>query len=465
MPLVAVVVPIRRALTSTLRDALDISHKTMSDVKVTMQRLAEQGVSVTQTVLAAMLIAIGVTTFYLIPLAFLFRDFAFFLSILTAILIGMLVGLSMLAQMLQPALELLLLRVMLWITRDSARLYIVVSKSLAGHRSRNAKTSYLVSITIGFLVFASAMFGLQATSIVSNVRLFLGADVVGITLASMNAAGDATSGSGVVATLPQAAMSDFLRDLQQRADAPVLGYTFVSAPLTDAPYIQRSGLANLLNVPATRSLVYGVQQNMLDVAFSDFSIVTDATASGLPADASSVHAMDARAEYAPSRSWVLDYPVEALFSGAGKAQLPVEAGGIAAPLPLGTAPASAPVYVCAPLFRRTDPGDVWPIVPDALPALSNFSAAYTYVTSTCGVSGCAFARSALPVADVAYADYSYCMTACASEAYFKPANVSSPSCAASVDEVHARTGNASIGAGAMLLPRAPLEGSNVSRVV
>lgn len=53
----------------------------------------------------------------------------------------------------------------------------VITKNLSGHRSRNRKTAYMVSIAVAFLIFAGAMFALQATSIQSTVRLLLGADI------------------------------------------------------------------------------------------------------------------------------------------------------------------------------------------------------------------------------------------------------------------------------------------------
>jgi predicted lysophospholipase L1 biosynthesis ABC-type transport system permease subunit len=73
VPALAVIVPIQRALTATLRDALDISHNVVNDVTVRMQKLTELGLSPAQLALAVMLVAIGFTTFYLLPLAFLFR--------------------------------------------------------------------------------------------------------------------------------------------------------------------------------------------------------------------------------------------------------------------------------------------------------------------------------------------------------------------------------------------------------
>ena len=66
-----------------------------------MLKLAELGLSPAQVSLALMLVAIGVVTYYLLPLSFILRDFALFLGILNAILLGMLLGLSLVSQTLQ----------------------------------------------------------------------------------------------------------------------------------------------------------------------------------------------------------------------------------------------------------------------------------------------------------------------------------------------------------------------------
>lgn len=148
VPAIAVIVPIRRALTATLRDALDLSHQVTHDITVTAMKLSEKGLSPAQTALAVMLVVIGFVTFYLLPLSFLFRDFALFLGVLTGILLGMLVGLSILSQALQPIIERWILSAMLFVTGDWGRLHTVTHKALAGHRPRNSKTSYLISITV-----------------------------------------------------------------------------------------------------------------------------------------------------------------------------------------------------------------------------------------------------------------------------------------------------------------------------
>jgi hypothetical protein len=54
-----------------------------------------------QFCIAILLIVMGFTTYFLVPLAFITGNFAMFLSILSSILLGMLLGLTLISQSLQ----------------------------------------------------------------------------------------------------------------------------------------------------------------------------------------------------------------------------------------------------------------------------------------------------------------------------------------------------------------------------
>ena len=88
MPILGVIIPIRRALSQTLRDSLDVYHNTVNDSIIKVQRLENIGASATETVIAILLVVIGFVVYYLVPLSFIFGDIAFFFRILTLILLG-----------------------------------------------------------------------------------------------------------------------------------------------------------------------------------------------------------------------------------------------------------------------------------------------------------------------------------------------------------------------------------------
>lgn len=155
----------------------------MGEVTVQVQKLANLGLSAPQTSLAIMLVVIGFVTFYLLPLAFVFQNFSLFLGILTGILMGMVLGLSLVSMSLQSTLERALLWLCLSFTPDR-RMRTVVRKNLTGHRDRNRKTAYMITISVSFLLFSGTMFTLQTNSLASTVSMALGSDIFAVGFSS-----------------------------------------------------------------------------------------------------------------------------------------------------------------------------------------------------------------------------------------------------------------------------------------
>jgi ABC-type antimicrobial peptide transport system permease subunit len=315
MPAAANIIPIRRALSSSLRDSLDLYHQTINEVVVRVKELSDIGVSPVESVIAIVLVVVGFVTFYVLPQAFASLNFVLFLSLLSAVLVGMLLGLTVIGSMLQPLMETSLSTMILSCCRASD-LATVVRRNLAGHRRRNSKTAFMVSISIAFLIFAGTMFALQTESIASNFRLFLGSDIVVIapsvsTLSDTGVAGQSPS------IMPQAALEDYLRPEVARsqaiaatvpagaspagAGALILDYSFITQPLSSVSPVFRSNLGPLTLDPSRRASVYGVQRNYLHVAYDDFTVMTE-TLDGQPQ---------------PD-------PIAQLFTTAGKLGLPIE---------------------------------------------------------------------------------------------------------------------------------------------
>ena len=87
------------------RDSLDVYHHVISDTTVRVIKLAELGLDPWQTLIAIIMVVAGFLTFYVIPLSFVLNDIALFLAILMIILLGMVLGLTLLAHIFQPHLE------------------------------------------------------------------------------------------------------------------------------------------------------------------------------------------------------------------------------------------------------------------------------------------------------------------------------------------------------------------------
>lgn len=122
-----------------------------------------------QTAIAVLMVVIGFVTFYVVPYAFTYQQIPLFLSILTAILLGMLFGLCIIAASVQPHIEKLIVHILL--SCYQRHLKPVVLKNLMGHRNRNSKTAQMFTICLGFLIFAGVMFALQERSLSDNVKV------------------------------------------------------------------------------------------------------------------------------------------------------------------------------------------------------------------------------------------------------------------------------------------------------
>jgi hypothetical protein len=177
MPIVGSYVPTRRALQSSLSDSLDVYKQAAAQVSVVATRLESLGVSSAQVAVGAGLVFFGFVVYLLIPYAFVIRDFDLMFTALNALIIVVVLGLVTLSTVAQGALEAALVHCMMAPTPDR-RFISLVLKNLAAHRPRNQKTAVMFTIAITFVVFVGSIFFLQGASLVSNVRVAFGADIV-----------------------------------------------------------------------------------------------------------------------------------------------------------------------------------------------------------------------------------------------------------------------------------------------
>ena len=80
-------VPIRRALSKTIRDALDIYHNIVFDTTLQIRKLENIGLSLTETIISVLLVVGGFLVYYLIPLSFIYGRLDLFFRIMTVILL------------------------------------------------------------------------------------------------------------------------------------------------------------------------------------------------------------------------------------------------------------------------------------------------------------------------------------------------------------------------------------------
>lgn len=235
MPLISTLVPMRRALSRTLAESLNLYHKSASETTVNVQKLEDLGLSTSQTVVALILVLAGVVVFYLIPMSFIFEDFDLLFSALNLILMCTVIGLILLSVLLQPRVERFLVHCLVW--GDDANLLDVVLKNLSSHYERSRKTSLIFCSSLAFIVFAGAMFSLQADSIVANLKVAFGSDL----------RIDSRTGA-----LNEDALAALMNDEMARPSSEriVEDYAWASWPLWNVdPPVFRVWVSNLLNFP------------------------------------------------------------------------------------------------------------------------------------------------------------------------------------------------------------------------
>lgn len=115
IPFASNIVPMKQALSNSLRNSLDKLRPSIDDVEVEMVRLEMQGMSTKQVSMSLFIIGFGLLSYYYIPQAAITKDTQGFLILLNGMLLLIILGLTFLAQLLMPYIEIGLLNLFLWI--------------------------------------------------------------------------------------------------------------------------------------------------------------------------------------------------------------------------------------------------------------------------------------------------------------------------------------------------------------
>lgn len=162
VPLLAALLPIRRALGMSLNDSLDVHRSHVPAVAVTIHRAGQRRMPLPLLAGATVMTLFGGLIYYLMPLALVAFDLTLLLYIFLGLLLGMLAGLTMLALNLERPLEHLIANVFLFWAGPAS--HSTLHKNLVAHRSRNRKTTIMYALSMGFVVFVTVTLSLQITS-------------------------------------------------------------------------------------------------------------------------------------------------------------------------------------------------------------------------------------------------------------------------------------------------------------
>lgn len=143
-----------------------------------VEKLENLGMSANQIMVSILLVGIGFSTFYFIPLTFIKQKMTLLFILLNLILILIVVGLTFLCTLFFSLLE----RAMLWVVlhtccRRDIKMHQVILKNMEAHSKRNTKTSIMFTLSIAFLIFSASSFELMATVISKLAEQRIGADM------------------------------------------------------------------------------------------------------------------------------------------------------------------------------------------------------------------------------------------------------------------------------------------------
>lgn len=251
IPLVANIVPIRRVLSNTLRDALDLYHSSTNEVTLSIKRIESIGVNPTVLVLSVLMVVGSVVTYYVIPSSFMNMNISLLFTCFLFVLLVFLTGLCLLSQVAQPFIQ--RLTAWLMITPLQPAVQAVVQKNLDAHSIRNKKTSLMLTVSVAFVLFAGAAFALSEKTLTNVIRLQQGSDVMVTTL----------KGSVDVEVLN--------KYLDSNKD--VLKYTYMTKSLTSILGRHSSiMLSNLAEYPDSHPSVIAVDENFTSTVFDDLIV-------------------------------------------------------------------------------------------------------------------------------------------------------------------------------------------------
>ncbi|KAA8497991.1 hypothetical protein FVE85_5576 [Porphyridium purpureum] len=263
VPLAANILPARRALGKSLKDALDVS-KNASDngPTVKFRRLENIGINWWLFVTGAFLLISGVVFYYVLPSSFIDEDFRTFFIVINLSLILMLLGLSFISQLGQVWIQ----RALLWIlippfklarTHDDRKLRPLVARQLKAHLGRNKNAALMVTVGVAFIIFGGATIQQQVSNVRNSTYESYGSDVF------VRVLDDFTDSQG----LSLANVHTFLE--REKAEGYVASFSFLRGPLS----------VKLVSSPSESLAVkdmkiYGIDNELFDTIREDLSVLS-----------------------------------------------------------------------------------------------------------------------------------------------------------------------------------------------
>ena len=158
IPAFASLFPLGATIETTISDALNYARSRTRGTLINILSQSKSG-AVRSALLGSVGVVFGGCIYYLLPLGIASRDYPLLTNIFFLLLVGMLVGFSLLALNFQYIIEIIIVKVLFcW---EKAVVLTLIFKNLAAHRLQNQKTSILYTLSIGFTIMIVASYQMQ----------------------------------------------------------------------------------------------------------------------------------------------------------------------------------------------------------------------------------------------------------------------------------------------------------------
>ncbi|CAD8115183.1 unnamed protein product [Paramecium sonneborni] len=252
MPIISNILPIQQALSKTLRDSLNLLHKVISNINVTVMKLEKMGINLNQTIYSIMLISIGFISYYIIPMNIVYQNIGFAIFILNIVFITMLVGITMIINLIQKVVEKIILHIILCIKSSDKNLKSIILNNLHSHESKNAKTTLIYSLGLSLIIFTGSSFVLMNQMMGNFININTASDIRIF---------DVSKKFG----LDEYRLRQHLLWEQQNDPTLIKDYTFSALPLNNYPgMVNIFQISPLSNFPKKRINLQPVEKNFLN---------------------------------------------------------------------------------------------------------------------------------------------------------------------------------------------------------
>ena len=150
IPTISSIVPIRRALSTNLTEALDTNRSKSTGVLISFIDKSTMNI-VPYLLYGSVAVLFGVAIYIGLPLAMLELNLGLILTIFFMILMGLLLGLVLISVNLQGIVEFFLMHLLLfWETKAMKTL---LRKNMLAHKRKNRLTAIIYALTLGCIIF------------------------------------------------------------------------------------------------------------------------------------------------------------------------------------------------------------------------------------------------------------------------------------------------------------------------